>query len=129
VVKIKDVPAPDEDMDGTVEDEPVKKAKKGKKAKKVVEKKGKKGKKASAKPEKGSKKGGAFSKLPFKQETSIIARAFQLAQKGSTIKDLTSFVKKEGGEPTRVLRILKGGSAYGKTWKVHENKGQLKIVY
>lgn len=124
-MKIHDVPAADDDDTGVVESG--KKSKKMKKSDKKAEKSSKKEKKTASKPEK--KSSGAFSKLPFKQESSIIARAFVQAQKGIEVKALTSFIKKEGGEPNRVLRILRGGKAYGKTWKVHEDKGRIRITY
>lgn len=137
-MKVKDAPAFDSEDAGEVVEEGSKKKKKvrddeeDKKVKKVrdEEKVSKKSAK-SDKPDKASKKEEKKPKSnsPFGQATSVIAQAFELCRKGTSIKDLTAFVKKQGAEPNRVLRIMRSGSIYGKRWKTNEDKGRIKITY
>jgi len=67
--------------------------------------------------------------LPFRELGAMTTRAFLLCMKGVLIDDLVAWVKAQGGEPRRVLRIMRSGTFHGKTWKVHEKNGYLKIVY
>jgi len=67
--------------------------------------------------------------LPFKHASGMTARAFALCRKGILISDLVSWVKAQGGEPRRILREMRTGNRYGKTWEVHEDNGYLRIVY
>ena len=136
MVKVTDDVPFDDDDSGAAEIVSEKKKGKKKMKKSREEKETRSSKKASRKEKKAKKstkesseKDSKFSKLPFKQASSIIARAFVLAMAGTTINGLTNFVKKEGGNPRRVLRIFRRGQKYGKSWKVNEEKGRFQIVY
>jgi hypothetical protein len=67
---------------------------------------------------------------PFKQSHSMTAKAWMMcATKGVMIKDLVRWVEKQGGEPHRVLRIMRSGHYLNVRWLVDEQNGFLKITY
>jgi hypothetical protein len=68
-------------------------------------------------------------RLPFYQMSAMTTKAFILCLQGILIDDLVKWVKAQGGEPRRVVRIMRSGRFNGKSWKVHEEKGFLKIDY
>ena len=67
--------------------------------------------------------------LPFRQMNAMTTRAFLLCMKGILIDDLVKWVKAQGGEPRRILRLMRSGTCHGKNWRVHEKDGFLKIMY
>jgi hypothetical protein len=89
------------------------------KAKKVAKEK------KSPKKERKSKQTAPFS------ETSIVGRAWALALKGTSIKELSKFSKKEGCNPAWLLRKLRRGktdyNVHAWKWKVKEDDGKVKI--
>ena len=67
-------------------------------------------------------------KEPYRQKTSIIHQAFQLAKKGVKESELTRYITKRSGNAARVLKELKKGSAQGYLWDVDDFNGYLKIT-
>lgn len=56
-------------------------------------------------------------------------RVFEKARKGAYIADIYDFVYSQGGEPARVLRVLRAGTFGGKRWEVKEEFGKIKVTY
>jgi len=79
----------------------------------------------------GSKKAkGQEILCPFRQTQSMTAKAWMLcATKGAMIEDLIKWVKQQGGDPRRILRIMRSGKRYDVRWLVDEQNGFLKITY
>lgn len=67
-------------------------------------------------------------KIPF-QDGSLTAEAFIRAQAGVSIEELADYVRKSGGDPRRILRILRSGERGSKRWAVKESGGKLKLEY
>jgi len=68
-------------------------------------------------------------KLPFPHVNCMTAKAFRHCMKGILISDLVTWVKAQGGEPRRILRVMRAGECRGKKWSVDENNGYLRIEY
>ena len=67
---------------------------------------------------------------PFSHKKSMTAQAWMMcATKGMMIEDLVDWVKRQGGEPRRVLRIFRRGWYLDVKWLVDEENGFLKITY
>lgn len=78
---------------------------------------------------------------PFKSKGSLIAQAFALAQKGTTIDALLKFIEVRGGNGARMLRIFRRGErrVEGCTckrclndtvkWRVEEKDGFIQVFY
>lgn len=64
---------------------------------------------------------------PFRHKNSIIAKAFLKATKGTTKRKLVRFINSEGGDSSRVMRILRSGSSHGYEWLYDEADGRIKI--
>jgi outer membrane biosynthesis protein TonB len=101
------------------EEKPAKKASKSKK-----EKPEKKKKKKSSSGETSHRN--SDMKTPFR-ETSILGKGWALAIKGSSVKEITKYAKKEGSNPQWLLRALRRKKRFGWTWKVQEENGKFKI--
>jgi hypothetical protein len=65
---------------------------------------------------------------PYKQKSSIIHQAFQMAKHGVKEVELTKYITKRSGNPARVLKELKKGAAQGFLWDVEDFNGYLKIT-
>lgn len=94
------------------EEEPVKKGKKVVKMKKVAKK--------------SSGAGRADWDTPWRP-TSVLAEAFKLAQKGTTVKDLNILAKKNDASPAYVLSALKREDYRGFTWKTKGDGKTFKV--
>lgn len=68
----------------------------------------------------------ANAKTPFR-EASIVGRAWAMAIKGSSVKELTKYALKEGSNIRWLLRKLRKGVRFGWTWKIQEIDGKFKI--
>jgi hypothetical protein len=67
---------------------------------------------------------------PFRQNQSMTSKAWMMcATKGVMITDLVKWVKQQGGEPRRVLRIMRSGHYLDVRWQVDEQNGFLRITY
>lgn len=60
--------------------------------------------------------------------SSVLATAFQMAQKGTTIKDLNVLAKKNNVEPSYVLGAMKREKTRNWTWTVKASDKTLKII-
>lgn len=65
---------------------------------------------------------------PFRSH-SIIDRAFRLCQQGVTKSKLKSWCAKQGTNYYRVIKVLKGGKKYGKSWRFHEDGVRIDVEY
>jgi len=68
-------------------------------------------------------------RLPFREAGCLGARAFIKCMDGILINDLVRWVSKQGGDPRRILRLMRSGNLYGQRWLVNEQNGYLKIDY
>ena len=67
---------------------------------------------------------------PFRHASSVTARAWMLcATKGMMIDDLVRWVRQQGADPRRILRIMRSGNRYDVRWLVDEQNGFLKLSY
>ena len=67
---------------------------------------------------------------PFRQDQSMTAKAWMMcAAKGVMIEELVRWVGRQGGDPGRILRIMRSGKRYDVRWLVDEQIGFLKITY
>ena len=65
---------------------------------------------------------------PFHQARSLTARAWMLcATDGISVEDLIEWVKRQGGDPVRVLRVMRSCSLNGVRWSLDDRNGFLKI--
>jgi len=93
------------------EEEPVKKGKKVVKMKKA---------------KKSNGGGRADWDTPWRP-TSVLAEAFKLAQKGTTVKELNILAKKNDAQPAYVLSALKREDYRGFTWKTKGDGKTFKV--
>lgn len=63
------------------------------------------------------------------QPGSVIAKAFELCRKGISQRKFEQFVSRNKSNQTRLLRIFRKGTLYGKTWKWRAANGRFKIDY
>lgn len=63
------------------------------------------------------------------QKGSIIRVIFDLALKGTTVKELRRVCSSIGADPSYYLRKLRGGFANGFAWKTEEANGEIVIRY
>lgn len=67
---------------------------------------------------------------PFRQSQSMTAKAWMMcATSGILVQDLVKWVRQQGGDSRRILRIVRSGSRHDVRWKVDEHNGFLKITY
>lgn len=69
------------------------------------------------------------ARLPFRSPNSIGCQAFAKCMDGIMIDELMQWVRRRGGDPHRVLRLMRSGNLYGRRWRVDEENGFLKIDY
>lgn len=67
--------------------------------------------------------------MPFKQKNSIIAKAFTMCLDGTTRRKLKKFVEDQGGDITRILRVLRAEKHKDKNWKYDEHGKYIKIYF
>ena len=68
-------------------------------------------------------------KCPFRQTHSMTVRAWmKCATTGMAIEHLIRWVNRQGGDPVRLLRILRSGEMNHVQWQVEEGNGFLKII-
>ncbi len=69
-------------------------------------------------------------KHPF-QSGSLIYKAFELCRtnKGIDQTELRQFITKQDADYARVIRILRRGELYGKTWEWKESNSRYKIIF
>jgi hypothetical protein len=66
---------------------------------------------------------------PFRETHSMTSRAWMLcATTGISIEDLIVWVKQQGGDSRRILKIMRRGELNGVRWTVDERNGFLKIT-
>lgn len=69
-------------------------------------------------------------KCPFRQTQSMTAKAWMMcATEGIMIEDLVKWVRRQGGDPGRILRIMRSGQRFDVRWLVDESNGFLRITY
>jgi hypothetical protein len=109
--------------------------KKSKKPKKEKAEKSSKKDKSKKKDKKESKKRGPRGaqwmtwKIPF-QESSVLGQSFQQAahKGGVELKKLEKEIKKAGGTPAFIIRLLKRGHNRGWKWDVDDSHGRLRVL-
>lgn len=69
-----------------------------------------------------------FPGNPMAHSTSLIYKAFSLAMVGTTFKKIKKLCRKVGstGEQ-RLIKILRSGEHYGRTWHYEERDGSIKV--
>lgn len=67
-------------------------------------------------------------KEPYRQKSSIIHQAFQMAKRGVSEQKIIDFVRMSRGNPVRVINELKSGQGGGFLWDVEEHHGWMKIT-
>jgi hypothetical protein len=67
--------------------------------------------------------------MPY-QPSSILHKAFELCSKkgGAKVKDLTHMVKKLGGKPQWVIKIIKSGRSLGWVWEVDDSYDRIRVT-
>jgi hypothetical protein len=66
---------------------------------------------------------------PYRQEGSIIAQAFAMCERGTSITGLMEFVKRRGGNGIIILRVMRRGHTRGCCWRVQEKGDYIRIFY
>jgi hypothetical protein len=64
---------------------------------------------------------------PFPHKKSIAHLAFGMALRGMAVSRIKAFVSSRGGDPVRVIRILRLGEWNGVKWKLVEENNYLKV--
>jgi hypothetical protein len=68
-------------------------------------------------------------KCPFRQTRSMTVRAWmKCATTGISVENLVRWVNRQGGDPVRMLRIMRSGEMNHVQWVVDERNGFLKIT-
>lgn len=65
---------------------------------------------------------------PMAQSNSLIYQAFSLAMKGTTLQAIKKLCTQVGSTgASRLIKILRSGEHYGRTWAVDERDGYIKV--
>lgn len=67
---------------------------------------------------------------PFTQKRTISYRVFEMAEKGTTLKEIENYVIKKGSNAAgaaRLIRILRKGQYHGCRWNISESAGTIQV--
>jgi hypothetical protein len=65
---------------------------------------------------------------PMAQTNSLMYLVFSMAMKGTTITEIKKFCRKVGSRgSTRLIKILRSGEHYDRTWTIDERDGYIKV--
>lgn len=67
-------------------------------------------------------------KEPYRQKSSIVHQAFQLAKKGATEKEIVRLVNSMKGDSARILKKLRRGYGGKFLWDVEEARGRIRVL-